>query len=312
MNHKQFKQWLELSLYGELDVNERKGLEDHLQGCAECRNELEQLKKLHDVFAKHKRVTLSHETLADARRQFRLTLQERLSRPPLWERLIEPVYKISFSGIATLAVGFVIGYVMSSVPQLQTVVGNQVADTAPVLEGGSQITNVRFLDPDATDGEVEFTFDVVRPVRLKGNLNDPQVQKVLAHALVNSQNPGVRLRTVNALSGQGELLRGSEIRDALLGAIVSDANPAVRKEAVTLLQKLPFDDEIKEAILYVLQNDQNSGVRIAAIMTLVNFKDQSLLKDEKVRKILQEKINSDENNFIRLMAQTFLEENTQQ
>jgi HEAT repeat protein len=159
-----------------------------------------------------------------------------------------------------------------------------------------------------SDGEIEFTFDVVRPVRLKGNINDSQIQKVLAHALVNSQNPGVRLRTVNALSGQQQPLQTEELRAALLEAITSDANPAVRKEALTLLQKLPFDEEVKKAILHVLQNDQNSGVRIAAMMVLDQFKAQAILKDQEVLNVLREKMETDENNYIRLIARNFLEE----
>lgn len=312
MNHKHYRQLLQISFYGELAAEEKSGLDQHLTQCAECRGEVENLKKLHAIVAQHRRITMSHQMLDDARRQLRLSLTEKLSRPPLWERIIEPVYKISFSGIVTLGIGFVIGYVMSSTPQVRAVLGDDADQVIPVLEGDANISNVRFLDPDATDGEIEFTFDLVRPVRLKGDINDPQIQKILAHALVNSQNPGVRLRTVSALSDQVVPQHGKEIREALLDAITSDANPAVRKEALALLQKLPFDNEIKDAILYVLRNDQNSGVRIAAITGLEQFKDQSILKDQEVLSVLREKIETDENNYIRLIARNFLEENKQQ
>lgn len=312
MNHKDYKERLQLLLYDELSEKEKRELEQHLAGCADCRADLEELRKLHSAFAQHHRVTLSHQMLTDARREFRVAMHEKLSRPTLWERLIEPIYKISFSGIATLGVGFVLGYVMSSAPQLRGVLGEQAGESTPILEGDTQITNVRFLDPDASDGEIEFTFDAVRPVRMKGNINDPQVQKLLAHALVSSQNPGVRLKSVSALAEHPDPLTGKDIREALLGALTSDANPGVRKEALTLLQKLPFDNEIKDALLFVLKNDQNSGVRIAAITGLEKFKGQAALKDEEVLKVLREKVEKDDNNYIRLIARNFLEEIKQQ
>lgn len=310
MRHKQFKQWLQLYLYDELSDGEKHLLEDHLKTCPDCEAELEELKKFHTAVSHHRRVAISHQTLTDARRRLRLALGEKLSQQPLWERLIEPIYKISFGGIATLAVGFVIGYMMSSAPQLESVLGSKQEEVGPVLEGDSRITNVRFMDADASDGEVEFTFDLVRPVRLKGKMNDPQIQKVLAHALVSSQNAGVRLRTVNVLSGQEEPLQTEELRTALLEVITNDPNPAIRKEALTLLQKLPFSNDMKDAVLYALRNDQNSGVRIAAIMVLDQFKEH-IINDPEVLKVLQEKIQSDENNYIRLVARNFFEEKQQ-
>jgi len=296
--------------YDELNEEEKKSLDQHLQTCAECRAELEDVKNFHTAVSRHRRIAMSHQMLSDARRQLRLALNETLSRQPFWERLIEPIYKISFSGIAILAVGFVIGYMMSSAPGVQRILGDEQAGIVPVPEGDSRITNVRFMDADASDGEIEFTFDLVRPVHLRGKMSDPQIQKVLAHALVNSQNPGVRLRTVNALSDQQEPLETEELRAALLEVITSDPNPAMRKEGLSLLQKCSYSEDLKEALLHVLRNDQNSGVRIAAIMVLDYFKDHTLV-DPDVLKVLQEKIDSDENNYIRLIARNFLEEKLQ-
>jgi HEAT repeat protein len=84
----------------------------------------------------------------------------------------------------------------------------------------------------------------------------------------------------------------------------------MRKEGLSLLQKCSYSEDLKEALLHVLRNDQNSGVRIAAIMVLDYFKDHTLV-DPDVLKVLQEKIDSDENNYIRLIARNFLEEKLQ-
>jgi len=308
MNHRKYREWLDLSSYDELSDTERVELERHLTGCRDCREYGEDVKKLHAAVARHRRLGMSHQLLMDARRQLRRALDEDARPSPLWERIIEPIYRISFSGVAMLVVGFIVGYLTFSAPRIASMVkGEQTA-----VEEDARIMNVRFTDADASDGEIEFTYDAVRPGHMKGRIDDPQVQTVLAEALINEKNAGVRLRSVNALAEQTEPLESKELRQALLSAMTSDPNPAVRKEALGLVQKLPFDPEIKDAILYVLQHDDNAGVRIVAINSLDKFKDQVALKDNEVLKVLREQVQKDENNYIRLIARNFLEESKQQ
>jgi hypothetical protein len=307
MNHKQYREWLGLLIYDELVAEERKELDLHLDGCSQCRAELEELMKFRSAVSHHQRLTMSYQLLMDARRQLRVAIEEKGEKSPLWERMIEPIYRISFSGIAMLAVGFVVGYMMSSTSQMQDIIGSD-GTVVPIVEGGTRISNVQFIDADGSDGEIEFVFDAVRPVRMKGSVNDPQVQKVLAQALLNEKNPAVRLRSVGAMAEQPSQLHSREVREALLNALTSDPNPAVRMEAVNLLQQFPIDDEIKEAILYVLQNDSNSGVRVAVVNMLQSLKNNTLLKDSEVIRVLEEKTQNDDNNYIRLMARNVLEE----
>lgn len=311
MNHRKYREWLELSFYDELSESERAELERHLIECEECRGFGEEATKLRAAVAHHRRLSMSHQLLMDARRQVRLALDEEAKPSPLWERIIEPIYRISFSGVAMLVVGFIAGYLTFAAPRIAAVVTGKDAAVAD-LDRDTQVMNVRFTDADASDGEIEFTYDAVRPGRIKGKIDDPKVQNVLAQALINEKNPGVRLRSVNALAEQTEPLQSAELRQALLAAMTSDPNPAVRKEALGLVQKLPFDQEIKDAVLYVLQHDDNAGVRIAAITSLDKFKDQVALKDTEVLKVLKDKIQKDDNNYIRLIARNFLEESKRQ
>ena len=44
------------------------------------------------------------------------------------------------------------------------------------LQNNTQITNVKFADNIAAGGNVDFTFDAVKPVHIKGNINDPKIQ----------------------------------------------------------------------------------------------------------------------------------------
>jgi hypothetical protein len=105
---------------------------------------------------------------------------------------------------------------------------------------------VRFVNSNPNTGEVEFSFDAVKPVYMKGSVNDPDVQKILAYALLNEQNPGVRLRSVDVIGSEHLKSTGSEveIKWALIAALKSDDNPGVRKEALAVPEKFPFDDVV--------------------------------------------------------------------
>ena len=48
----------------------------------------------------------------------------------------------------------------------------------------TKITNVRFEQPAGNNGEVQFTFEAVKPVTMKGNINDPKIQMILAQAFL--------------------------------------------------------------------------------------------------------------------------------
>ena len=94
--------------------------------------------------------------------------------------------------------------------------------------GESQITNIRFLDRNTQNGDVEFTFETITPVHIRGNVNDENVQKVLARALVSDQNAGIRLRAVNMIGTQTEQKQigtpglDAEVKTALITALLHD------------------------------------------------------------------------------------------
>ncbi|MCZ6777177.1 MAG: HEAT repeat domain-containing protein [Ignavibacteria bacterium] len=319
MNHSQYKEWLQLLLYNELNEDQRITLEKHLDSCSGCRTELEDLKKFHSVLVQHKSIEPSEQLLTEARQELRGALRIERSRRSFWERLfsdafrpILPEYKVAFAGVATLALGMVIGYYAFSHDRSEQVILEQAPMADSFMDGDTRISNVRFIDSDASDGEIEFTFEASAPVRIKGSMNDGQVQRVLFHALLNEKNPGVRLHSLNAISTQALTVPDREVKAALILALTSDENPGVRKEALRVLQSFPFDSEIKQAFLHVLMRDDNSGLRIAAINSLDSALTEGRGADEELLKVLTEKMQSDKNNYIRTRATTFLREVKQQ
>ena len=81
MNHNEFKQMIQLSLYGELADDKQKKLISHLESCEECRLELEHQKKIMMLIAGHKNLEVNKDLLKEARMQLRGALrQEKLKR----------------------------------------------------------------------------------------------------------------------------------------------------------------------------------------------------------------------------------------
>jgi hypothetical protein len=180
---------------------------------------------------------------------------------------------------------------------------------ASSMHSGSRITNVRYSEGESRDGTVDLSFDAVMPVQMKGNINDPQVQKILAYALMSSQNPGVRLQTANMLASQSarSATGDVDIKEALIAALETDENPGVRREALAALQKFTYDDQVKRAYLTVLMKDKNSGMRIGAINAIIKVQAVGVRLDSDVISVMQQKKQSDENSYIRTRATSFLE-----
>jgi len=87
MKHKQFEEWLRLSLYNELNDQEQELFTHHLQTCERCRMELMELKKIHATMHFRKRIAISEPMLQDARRNLRLRIQADSEKITLWMKL---------------------------------------------------------------------------------------------------------------------------------------------------------------------------------------------------------------------------------
>src|SRR2546428_885195 len=172
MNHKQFRDWIQLSLYDELDKEEKGLLEQHLEACEPCRAELREFKRLHETLE----VPMSESIdplLKQAREELHGALRlerSRRSAPASWiARTSEssalwdfrsPVFlKVAAMAVLVLSAGIFIGYVTFRPGKPGPGGVEALADV--------DITNVRILDPDANDGQVELSFDATRRIRLR-------------------------------------------------------------------------------------------------------------------------------------------------
>ena len=329
MKHAQIKEWLHLSVVDELNDDARRLLDAHLGGCTECQDELKELLKFQSVIAKNAPVEVTNRMLLEARRQLHLSLLEYRLRKPFWERVAHWVqdvvvreYKVASGGIAMAALGVFVGYLIFFQPQksedkahrFESPVVEQAMQSSSGSEsftqGNTRTSDLHLIDAGAKDGTVEFTFEAVTPMHVRGNINDEKVQKVLARALVNEDNAGVRLQTVNAIASQGSEHKNfdPEVKAALISALEGDDNPGVRQQALRVLMHQILDNEIKQALVYTLSHDKNSGMRIAAINGLAAASMDGHHFDQDILTVIKQKMDSDKNNYVRRQARTVIEE----
>jgi hypothetical protein len=314
MNHQQWKEWLNLMAYEELDAERKRLTEEHMKDCVSCREEWDQLKRLHRVMDDHAVQVPTEHLLNEARAELRAALRYERNRPTASSRVREvfssfvPSFRTAMGLAAMLVVGLFVGRMMAPtiVIPMQS---EKTATTQPVIDTSNlDISNIRFVDADPNDGQIEFAYDAVKPMRVKGSVNDKKIQQLLTYALEREENPGVRLRALNTISANKKATVDPEIKKALITALKSDGNDGVRKEAMAVLKTYPFDSDIQNAFVYVLQRDANASLRIDAIKSL----EENKIQDKELITVLKEKSESDDNSYIRRRATNILQEVSQQ
>jgi hypothetical protein len=315
MEHNSYKEMIQLALLDELNENDLNKLHQHLIECSECQAEYDKLKKYYDIVEQNKAGEVDEMFLQDARRQFRLKLDYDLSKQTIIEKVFNSIRrnlweykKPAFTGAFSLAAGLFLGYLFFT-PAGSLKISN-ISSNLGLTGGNTEIANIQFVGSDSSNGEVEFSFDEVRRVTMKGKLNDPSVQKILADALVNEKNPGTRIQTANALANQpmSNNKTNPKVKSALITALKYDGNPGVRMEALKALLNIPYDNVINETLLYTLQHDKNSGLRIAAINGLASAKLNGKIIGQEEMKVLNQKVKNDDNEYVRIRAASLLKE----
>lgn len=318
-SHAKWEEWLELSQYGELSDADQRALDSHLEDCDQCRAYRAQLDRFRMVMAQAAPAKPGESDLSEARRNLwsNLTLgraENRFSNGWM-SRFVHglqgltnsvfPQYRTVLTGALLLFIGLAGGYYLAF--QGDRTLGFAAPDmdqTDLLTNDDVAISNVRFVDSDVPDGTLGLRFEAVRPVQIMGPVDDPDIQRVLTFAVLNEQNPGVRLRAVNAVSASERLHSDHEIRDALITALKTDSNDGVRGEAFNALSRYPFDEEVRDAMIHTLVFDENPALRINAINRLQEQVPATF--DEQLESVLRTRMVLDENAYIRTKARTVL------
>lgn len=319
MTHQDYRNLLILSGYDELDEDARLLLQSHIDLCTECRAENERLQRFRALATAHRPAVVSEEMLLQARRERRTTaamrIERRLSLGSIFDGLLASPLRASIAGCAVMIMGIGIGYFAFGPDQHMNGRLPSEFGRARVIDGSTgpaamQVQNLRFVKRDAATGEVEVEFDAVAPFSVKGNVNDENIQRILARALVSETNTGMRLRAVSMISDPTS--RRSDVdlsvKNALISALKYDGNLGVRNEALAVLRNYLPDEDAMKAIVYVLNHEKNTGLRIAAINSLDLRKFSGQKPSQEVLQALKTAVASEENNYIRIRAQETLRE----
>lgn len=309
MKHKKYEDLIQLYLYDEIDEANKRFLKQHLKGCPECKNHLEELSKMFKIFMEKDKNESDDKLLFEARAELRGYLRAQKNKTSIAGKLIQilslltikPV-SIAFSGATVLLVGFFLGYLIFKTPTVNN------SEEGLNFNNLTKIQNINFLDPDPNDGVVEFTYESVKSGRIKGNINDSQVQELLTYAMLNEKNPGTRLNSINVINASDQTQKDDELKSVLISVAKYDNNPGVRREALKSLNELIIDKEIKDALIYVLLNDTSAGIRIEAINCLMEATKKGVKLDEIDLITLKNKIESDENNYLKYQLHNIVKE----
>jgi len=314
MNHEKYKQWMVLEHYRELSDEEKVKLNSHLKECESCRQEFEllgnDLKNIPNEF----NVKNEEQILNDARNNLRRIIIEENSKPVyksknLFSFFVYPKISFAFAGAGLFLLGFLFSFLLlnnKNENSLQT--KNNSKNVSYLNRVGMRLNNINFTYTNQNTGEIQVSFEAVKPVTVKGNIKDKYIQNILMYSMLEEKNPGTRLNTINFIKNEKNTQFDDEVKQAIITVVKYDKNPGVRMEALRLLGSLQLDKEIKEALLFVLMNDKNSAMRIGAINKLADAANKGLPLQNDDLDQLKRRLNTDKNNYVKLTVKKVLEE----
>jgi len=291
-------------VYGELADDVRHELEQHVARCADCALELKAEQNFHALLSEDRAAEPTPNLLASSRMRLQEAL-ETTEQGAWWHRLaFDPanwLRQIRFSpalASAILIFGFAAGVLAAYrvLPRPQGPAAGPVA--APPVTNDASIANIDSITQDPNTNQVDIKYNTMATQEYHGSLNDQKVQELLLYAARNN-NSGVRVDSVGLLAQRSS---DQQVRDALIYALQNDTNPGVRLKSLEALGNyVKSDTNVRDAVLRALLNDENQGVRIEALRLVEPVK-----ADGSVRGVLMALASKDQSTYIKSQARTML------
>ena len=330
MNCAEAHEKIALAAYGELPDDEAHKLALHLRegdaGCAECREEQEQLLALKKLSSAYPVLEPNANLVARSRTRLEDSLDA--LPPKQWYDRVADWMTRTATGlqaapvaaclllVAGAGLGSLGGYEFAArhaagmagnpaVPETRTETHEQgathVSVAAPIAS--NEIASVSGIVRQPNSNLVRVSYNQVEPRLVEGTLDDPQIRQLLMVASQNGANPDVRDNSVELLAKEcrsghgcaGADVQGTGVRDALMVALRYDRSAQVRQKALEGLQPYVAEDmQVRDAVLETLLNDPDSHIRSEAISML-----EPVEADTSVRQVLSTVALSDQNSHIR-------------
>lgn len=313
MKKQDYQDLLVRSIYGELSADEQRFLESYLSTHPALKKEQRELQRLRAVLYSTAADVDVDGLLAEARQELRRAARRERNAEHFAHRIMHSIRefvspKFAVASTAAILIGIAIGYYSFSPRHDRQDIAVLPVSGEASTKGSMEISNVRMIETG--NGMVEIEFDAVAPVTMKGSIDDPEIQKVLTHALLNESNAGIRLASVTTIGDQIAKMPNSDpaVRTALITTVKSDENPGVRREALRVLMQFDYDKEIRDALLHILSHDRNTGLRVAAINALETATLDGGTFDASSIAVLKQRMESENNTYIRNRAATLIKE----
>src|SRR2546427_416215 len=305
MSCRDYQHQITLLLYDELAESSRVELETHLQNCPNCHDAYESEKTMHSVLAEDaaRWHDIPSDLLVESRRALANKL-DRLERKRSWWRV--PAFSVVFTpmrlleSVALIAMGLALGVYVSNQRQVSSqFAANSTQEQISSIPRNGTISNLQVVSADPITGQVELAGEISQPLRFQGKMDDDTVRSLLFSALRDANNPGSRLKAVEALAQKPT---DESIEEALINALIYDQNVGVRMRAMEGLQKFAGEQHVRAAFIHTLENDTDAAIRASAIDALMarNSRDLELAKS------LEAVTRKDDNPYIRSKVLEFV------
>jgi HEAT repeat protein len=185
----------------------------------------------------------------------------------------------------------------------------QASAVSPIIQGRPNIHNVQFVDADARDNKIGLAFDVTSRVTVTGSPKDPSMIRLLSYVLEdeNSDVAPSRSRAIEWVRQTYSDPQNAdpEIAAALAKVLRNDSHSGVRISAADSLKTLPGTDsaETRKALIDALTSDPNPAVRLKAVEALGNIARNGGAMDPATLDTLRQKATQDDENlYVRVKA----------
>jgi hypothetical protein len=298
-----------LLLYGELSDEACHRLEQHLAGCAECRDELEVTRALSSAMA----ILPVREPSPNLIAQTRVKIDEALEQAPRdswfthFRRSLATDFRLlrtaPVAAAALLFAGAGLGIggfrLANQTPAPQGVVTEPGPDPIAAITGVAQ---------DPASGMVRVEYSSLVPGVAVGPADDPVIRSLLllgTRAPLNSsvQNAALGLLTHTCSGASAEACAADDsLRNALMVALRYDPHSSVRAQALNgLAPYLAEDMHVRDAVLEAVLDDGDPQIRAQAIRMLA-----PVAADSSVQQVLQNVATRDSNPLLRNASRSML------
>jgi hypothetical protein len=259
-----------------LDDEEQEQLFTHLASCRECR----------DLMRFHEDLTSAGVEFGEANNEAMTGMRSRvLAEIRSTEGVMAPVVRPAafwavgrnrFLAAAAAVVVAIGGYTAGRMATGVSLIGGDLL--VATLEDGAQshrrlrdvedspniISNVAVRSVGG--GRVAMSFDVARHLEIERPIDDPLVNEVLVHAILDQSSMGTRLKAVSMASSA----ENGKVEEALVFSMLDDPDLPVRMRALEILAERPISDGVNRGLMKVLRYDESMQMRLLAIEVLGN------------------------------------------